>query len=164
MQNNPPTPDDSEELVHTDDRIIGKAIRWSLLVLVIVAALFGGTVLYLKRKPAAAAPQVTQLNAPASPARPQAEVPTAKFTDITKQSGITFTHNNGAYGDKLLPETMGGGVAFVDYDNDGAQDLLFVNSTYWPGHVPAGKGTHDVRMRLDRGEVHRLRQELRLAQ
>ena len=139
MQNNPPTPDDSEELVHTDDRIIGKAIRWSLLVLVIVAALFGGTVLYLKRKPAAAAPQVTQLNAPVSPARPQAEVPTAKFTDITKQSGIAFTHNNGAYGDKLLPETMGGGVAFVDYDNDGHQDLLFVNSTYWPGHVPAGK-------------------------
>ncbi len=67
------------------------------------------------------------------------EIPTAKFTDITKQAGITFAHNNGAYDGKFLPETMGGGVAFLDYDNDGRQDLLFINSTWWPAHVPAGK-------------------------
>ncbi len=67
------------------------------------------------------------------------EIPLARFSDITTQAGIAFVHNNGAYGDKLLPETMGGGVAFLDFDNDGHQDLLFVNSTYWPGHVPAGK-------------------------
>src|SRR6266436_1740200 len=66
------------------------------------------------------------------------EVPLAKFTDITREAGITFSHVNGAYGAKLLPETMGGGVAFFDYDNDGHQDLLFVNSTFWPGHVPEG--------------------------
>jgi hypothetical protein len=69
----------------------------------------------------------------------QDEVPTVKFTDITTQAGITFSHVNGVYGDKLLPETMGGGVAFFDYDNDGQQDLLFINSTYWPGRVPPGK-------------------------
>ena len=67
------------------------------------------------------------------------ETPVAKFTDITREAGIAFTHVTGAYGDKLLPETMGGGVAFLDFDNDGAQDLLFVNSSYWPGHVPEGK-------------------------
>ena len=67
------------------------------------------------------------------------EVPVAKFTDITKEAGVSFVHNNGAYGEKLLPETMGGGVAFFDFDNDGQQDLLFVNSSWWPGHVPAGK-------------------------
>src|SRR5882724_9692984 len=66
------------------------------------------------------------------------EVPLAKFTDITREAGITFSHVNGAYGAKLLPETMGGGVAFLDYDNDGHQDLLFINSTFWPGHVPDG--------------------------
>src|SRR5712671_5865958 len=60
------------------------------------------------------------------------EIPLARFTDITSQAGIHFIHENGAYGDKLLPETMGGGVAFFDYDNDGNQDLLLVNSTYWP--------------------------------
>jgi len=67
------------------------------------------------------------------------DVPYARFTDITKESGIAFLQNNGASGDKLLPETMGGGVAFFDFDNDGQQDLLFINSTWWPGHVPAGK-------------------------
>jgi len=67
------------------------------------------------------------------------EASPAIFTDITKQSGITFVHNNGAFGDKLLPETMGGGVAFFDFDSDGHQDLLFINSTYWPARVPAGK-------------------------
>ncbi|HEX5220088.1 MAG TPA: CRTAC1 family protein [Verrucomicrobiae bacterium] len=67
------------------------------------------------------------------------EAPVARFTDITREAGLTFTHVNGAYGDKLLPETMGGGVAFLDYDNDGAPDLLFINSSYWPGHIPEGK-------------------------
>src|SRR5258706_173986 len=67
------------------------------------------------------------------------EIPVAKFTDITRAAGIGFTHVNGAYGDKLLPETMGGGVAFFDYDNDGHQDLLFINSTDWPWHLPAGQ-------------------------
>ena len=57
-----------------------------------------------------------------------------KFVDVTKEAGISFVHHNGAYGEKLLPETMGAGVAFLDYDNDGDQDLLFVNSCPWPGH------------------------------
>ena len=70
---------------------------------------------------------------------PAHEVPQAPFIDITAKAGIGFVHCNGAYGDKLLPETMGGGVAFFDYDTDGHPDLLFINSTYWPGHVPEGK-------------------------
>ena len=74
----------------------------------------------------------TTLNAPGLPARAVAEIPDAKFTDITTASGITFKHFNGATGDKLLPETMGGGVAFLDYDGDGAPDLLFVNGAPWP--------------------------------
>ncbi|MHB8522446.1 MAG: CRTAC1 family protein [Limisphaerales bacterium] len=68
-----------------------------------------------------------------------AEIPVARFTDITGEAGIHFVHNNGAYGEKLLPETMGGGVAFFDYDNDGHPDLLFINSTYWPWHQPPDK-------------------------
>ena len=34
---------------------------------------------------------------------------------------------------------MGSGVAFLDFNNDGKQDLLFVNSCYWPGHEEKGK-------------------------
>src|SRR6187551_3568090 len=68
-----------------------------------------------------------------------AEIPVAKFTDITSKAGISFIHANGAYGDKLLPETMGGGVAFLDYDNDGRQDLLIINSTDWPWRPSAQK-------------------------
>ena len=42
-------------------------------------------------------------------------------------------HQNGAFGKKYLPETLGAGVAFLDYNNDGRQDILFVNGTTWPG-------------------------------
>ncbi len=56
------------------------------------------------------------------------------FTDVTQAAGIHFRHNNGAYGGKLLPETLGSGCAFLDYDADGWQDILLVNSADWPGH------------------------------
>jgi hypothetical protein len=58
-----------------------------------------------------------------------------KFEDVTRAAGIHFVHNNGAFGKKWLPETMGPGAAFLDYDNDGWQDILFVNGTAWPGHA-----------------------------
>jgi hypothetical protein len=137
MTNNPvPPPEDSEELARLDDAIIGKAFRWSLTALVIIVVAAVGVFVFLKRKPAPAPAQVTKLATPTVPERPQNELPLAKFTDITKTAGISFVHNNGAYGEKLLPETMGGGVAFFDYDNDGFQDLLFINSTFWPWHLP----------------------------
>jgi hypothetical protein len=66
--------------------------------------------------------------------REEVHPPKFRFTDITDSAGITFQHVTGAYLKKLLPETMGSGVAFIDYDNDGRQDILFVNSCYWPGH------------------------------
>ena len=54
--------------------------------------------------------------------------------DVTAAAGLKFRHNNGAYGGKLLPETLGSGCAFLDYDADGWQDILLVNSMDWPGH------------------------------
>ncbi len=55
-----------------------------------------------------------------------------RFTDVTHAVGITFHHVNGAKGEKYMPETMGSGCAFLDYDNDGWQDLLLVNGQSWP--------------------------------
>src|SRR5262245_58653626 len=61
--------------------------------------------------------------------------PPVMFSDATAQSGIKFVHNNGAFGKKYLPETIGSGVVFLDVDGDGWQDLLLVNSKNWPGHA-----------------------------
>ncbi|WP_446743349.1 CRTAC1 family protein [Silvibacterium acidisoli] len=57
-----------------------------------------------------------------------------RFTDVTAPAGIHFHHHSGAFGQKYLPETMGSGVCALDYDNDGWQDILFVNSMDWRGH------------------------------
>jgi hypothetical protein len=74
-------------------------------------------------------------------AHAQTQTPVTKgpveFRDVTAAAGIKFVHNNGAYGKKYLPETLGPGVAFIDYDNDGWPDIFLVNGTDWPGH--AGK-------------------------
>src|ERR1700716_2680151 len=60
--------------------------------------------------------------------------PGFRLVDMTASSGIKFRHNSGAYGGKLLPETLGAGCAFLDYDRDGWQDILLVNGMDWPGH------------------------------
>jgi len=63
----------------------------------------------------------------------QSPAPNIQFVDVTKSSGLTFTHNSGAFGKKYLPETLGPGVAFIDYDGDGWQDIFFTNGKDWPG-------------------------------
>jgi hypothetical protein len=57
-----------------------------------------------------------------------------QLADVTTQAGINFQHNSGAYGGKLLPETLGSGCAFLDYDADGWPDILLINSMDWPDH------------------------------
>jgi hypothetical protein len=117
----------------------------SLAYLALVLAL---VVTACKRKPSEepAAPKQPDAAAPAPVHEAQAEpalapgsLPTrpsgpVQFTDVTAQAGIRFKHNSGAFGKKYLPETMGNGVCFLDYDNDGWQDILLVNSMDWPGH------------------------------
>src|SRR5437660_9689330 len=63
------------------------------------------------------------------------ETSAIQFRDVTPQAGIHFLHNNGAFGTKYLPETMGPGVAFIDYDDDGWPDIFLVNGMDWPGHL-----------------------------
>jgi enediyne biosynthesis protein E4 len=59
--------------------------------------------------------------------------PGFRFSDVTSSAGIHFHHNSGAFGGKLLPETLGSGCAFLDYDHDGWPDVLLINGMNWPG-------------------------------
>ena len=68
-----------------------------------------------------------------NPASPTAEYP-VRFVDITRHAGINFTHYTGAFGKRYLPETMGAGCAFIDYDNDGRPDILLIDGADFPGH------------------------------
>jgi enediyne biosynthesis protein E4 len=65
----------------------------------------------------------------------EAQAPGFRLVDATASAGLQFRHNSGAYGGKLLPETLGSGCAFIDYDADGWQDIVLVNGMDWPGHT-----------------------------
>jgi len=120
------------ELVDADDRRIGRAFRRSLWV--IGAGLVLALLIHLGvRSPRPAAPvKEAVVQAPLPQDAPPVAPAAAPFRDITRASGIDFVHRNGAYGEKLLPETMGGGVAVIDVRGDGGADLVFVDSGSWP--------------------------------
>jgi len=129
---------DADEFVAEDDSIIGRALRWSVGLIVSVG-LVVAVALFVARRGEAPAP-ARALDAPAPEVvTGAAEPPALRFTDVTAVAGVDFVRTNGAYGDKLLPETMGGGVAFLDYDDDGDDDLLFVNGARWP-FAPSASG------------------------
>lgn len=145
------------ETEERDDAVIGTALRWSVIAGMVL--LGGGAVaLYFLSRPEPPPPIVKTELAPVDVRKESpVDVPKVLFTDVTADSGIEFIHENGAYGQKLLPETMGGGSAFFDFDSDGDQDLLLVNSNRWPwdprgpAEIPAtmalyrnrGNGTFD---------------------
>jgi hypothetical protein len=128
-----PPPPPPEELVDADDAVIGRAFRRSL-----VAALCGALLLIValvavrRPHPALGIEEAVVQSPQARNAGEMPGPPTVRFTDVTTAAGIAFVQSNGAYGESLLPETMGGGVAFFDYDGDGDEDLLLVNSGTWP--------------------------------
>ena len=119
---------------------IGSIIAFAAIVAV------AGTIISMRR-----ASPVAERDAPLPVRSGSSSItpPTAAFVDITRQAGITFEHENGADGQKLLPETMGGGVAFCDVDNDGRPDLLFVDSRPWPS-AAANRGGGRSRLVLYR--------------
>jgi len=65
--------------------------------------------------------------------------PEVQFTDVTQAFGIDFQHENSATSNKYLIETMGGGVALLDYDNDGRLDIFFTNGAKIDDPMTSGK-------------------------
>jgi hypothetical protein len=124
--------DEPVETEERDDAVVGSAFRWSLIAVLILGGAAAAAAWWFNRP---APPRPTSDRALALPTARKLtalEPPKTPFTDITRAAGIDFVHENGAYGDKLLPETMGGGCAFLDYDNDGDADILLINSQRWP--------------------------------
>jgi hypothetical protein len=139
-------------MVDADDRRIGTAFRRSLWIIGAAVLVVGVTVL-VKHLPGHAKPvEEAAVEAPVAQPRPAAAIPPARFVDVTREAGITFVHHNGAYGEKLLPETMGGGVAFFDATGRGNADLLFVDSGDWPWKSAARRPS--VALYLNDGHGH----------
>ena len=63
---------------------------------------------------------------------PVADSGAPAFSDVTAAAGLRFRHNNGAFGKKYLPETLGSGCAFLDFDNDGWPDIFIVGGPIYP--------------------------------
>ena len=127
-------PDADDEV--QDDAVIGHALRGSgrALLLLGVLGLVGWGLLRWAGRETEAGPEI-EVVAPTDTARsaPSAGPPTVVFTDVTAEAGIDFVHESGARGERFLPETMGAGAAFFDYDGDLDPDLLLLNSDTWDG-------------------------------
>lgn len=131
QQSQPQVHDD--ELVPEDDAVIGRAFRWSIVVLLVIAIMVVGIVVWVRWDPV-----VEEEIRPKNPGeivgidRSAPEMPSVAFVDVAQESGIDFVHFDGGTGEKLLPETMGGGVAVFDYNNNGNADVLLLSGDDWP--------------------------------
>jgi hypothetical protein len=111
--------------------MILKDPRYSLALLCLVVLLSACKQPVAVAPPSAAPGEQAAAPSPSpspTPPRPSGAI---EYTDVSAEAGIRFKHNSGAFGKKYLPETIGAGGAFLDYDNDGWQDIFLVNSKDW---------------------------------
>ena len=124
-------PDGQHEDVE-NDAVIGSAFRASLIAFIFLAMPVVGILAYLNIRKVKQQNVEVKVTNPETRATEDNDIPQLTLTDVTAAAGIEFKHESGRYGDKLLPETMGSGVAVFDYNDDGNQDIFFANSSRWP--------------------------------
>ncbi|MGI9472566.1 MAG: CRTAC1 family protein [Rubripirellula sp.] len=122
---------DAEEDVQ-NDAVIASAFRASLIVIMLLGLPIIGFLIYLNIEKAKEQSTEVDVTLPETRQSNEQSMPSLAMTEMRDSSGIAFDHESGREGEKLLPETMGSGVAVLDYNNDGHLDLLLVNSSLWP--------------------------------
>lgn len=73
-----------------------------------------------------------------------------QFTEISKEAGIDMKHESGAYGEFFMPETMGSGAAFIDYNQDNYQDIIVVGGGSW--EKSANQNVKSLRLYKNKGD------------
>ncbi len=134
-----PTPEDRADVA--DDRLDEEILedesaerqQRRVLVVVVLFVVVAAAALWFVygEKPRDESENVPDAVAPTRSRPSGAKAPKLPFREAAVELGIDFQHTNGAEGKRLLPETMGSGVAFIDFDRDGDQDLFLVNSAPW---------------------------------
>ena len=123
-----------DEVISTDGTVISKAFRWSFLGLVVLGVVVFGVTTLLSDKEGEVE-EIIERDPIVGPGRlvtVAEEQPPLPFVDVTEEAGVSFVHDSGATGEKLLPETMVGGVAWFDMDGDQDPDLLLTGGRSWP--------------------------------
>ena len=128
----PETAQDEHLEEEHDDAVIAQALKYSAIAFVVLASVVGGSVWFATRPEPEVVDTDIDVRSPEVPAGLEIGLPSIPLVDVTAESGITFRHENGATGDKLIPEMMGGGVAIIDFDSDSDPDIVFINSSRWP--------------------------------
>ncbi len=119
---------DEYEEIEDESRSLNLPILGTLIF--VIAAVSGLWLLYRdKSRPEKS--EIHRAQAPSVENDTQSKTIHLDFSELGVERGIKFRHENGGRGQKLLPETMGSGAAFLDFDGDGDQDLMLVNSCSW---------------------------------
>ena len=131
MKTGPNDPESGEQDIE-NDAVIGQALRGSLIVFTLLALPVIGILIFLNIEKREADSTEVEVSLPTERTANEQPIPSLPLVNVTAEAGIDFVHETGRYGEKLLPETMGSGVAVLDYNNDDHLDLLLINSSRWP--------------------------------
>ncbi|MBL9141928.1 MAG: CRTAC1 family protein [Phycisphaerae bacterium] len=154
----PTRPDDEatgEPIVYGDDAVIGRALFISAVGVVSVGAVAAAVWLLWPNTPPPTPPAPAEVTGPANvPSRQTPPDVALPFTRVTESAGIDFQRVDGADGRKLLPETMGGGVAIADFNGDGTLDVAFADGDAWPDAPAGARRGQGVALFVNDGTMH----------